>query len=140
MPSGAVELDTVSEAIEFQRRMNPERPPRRRKRTRAQPLPEAASLDGPPWERLCALLARGECVRMRKIIALVKGRADAGITARELATMLRVESPSVAMGSVAGIARNAKRAGLEPKDIIVFGSDHKYRPGAVLRDNEPPTP
>jgi len=36
--------------------------------------------------------------------------------------------------------QKAKLHGLNPPDIVFRGEDKRYRPGALLKDHEPPTP
>lgn len=66
-----VEVDTISEAISWEHRKGKEAKPRGRPRKFQSNL-----VDGSPWVRFCSDIGSPDCVRMRKILALVKGRGD----------------------------------------------------------------
>lgn len=92
------------------------------------------------WSRFYNLASQPKLVMQRKVLALVYGRGDAGITLDELVKLVEAQSSHVITGVINGICRNAVEAGLEATEIIVSLHGHEYRAGRLLLENEPPTP
>jgi len=78
--------------------------------------------------------------RMKRLLALVKGRGTAGVSWKEVTRDLNFPADSTAYGTLSGLGKSLRSAGLNPKDVILAGPDKKLRPGRVLVENDTPTP
>jgi len=134
LPNGSVEADTISEAVAWENRKQKVPRPVGRPR-KSMPIP----IKGSPWQRFCADISSPECVLIRKILAIVRGRGQSGIELQELAHTVGCKSLQ-ASGTVCGIEKKAEKYGLRSSDLVVRGADKLYRPGKVLQENEPPIP
>lgn len=133
LSNGTIELDTITEAVLWDRR--------KQKTTKQKKQPKVAppitSCD--PWEGFRADLSSDRCTLMRKLLGLVNGRGQMGIDAHELAKTVD-STPHVVAGTISGLLQKAKRHGLNPPDVVFRGDDKRYRPGSLLKTNEPPIP
>lgn len=134
LPNGSVEADTISEAIAWENRKTKIPKPIGRPR-RSNPMSTNAS----PWQRFCADISSRECVLIRKILAILRGRGLLGIELQELARTVGCK-PLQASGTVCGIEKKAEKYGLVATDLVVREADKLYRAGKILQENEPPAP
>jgi hypothetical protein len=134
LATGVIEADTVPEAIEWERRKIPAPKPRGRPR-KVRLLP-----NGSPWDRFCGFVQGPSGVRVRKALALVKGRGEGGIDIHELSTALKDQSVNETGGVFAALVQKAKKSGIGYEDLILRGADGRFRPGNLLRDHDPPVP
>ncbi len=139
-----LEFDSVAEALEYRaqvqgRPSKPEKTRRTKRQTVAQPVTDAGS----GWTAFVAALSQRTdpaAVRMKKMLALVKGRGAEGIGWDELAKAMAVEDVQKVYGTFSGLTKSLKGAGIRPDQVIVAGKDKKLRPGRLLVEHEPPTP
>lgn len=133
------EFSTVGEALEFELQASgsSQRPPAKKAAPRTAPIPANGG-----WEGFVAALAARKdeaAVRMRKLLALVKGRGMAGLSWADAARDLGIPEGN-AYGTYSGLVKAIKSAGLTPSDVIVAGPDKMLRPARLLIENDPPTP
>lgn len=134
LPNGSVEVDTVSEAVAWEnRKVKVARPIGRPRKSKPMPI------NGSPWQRFCADVSSHECVRIRKILSIVRGRGEIGLDLQELARTVGCTSLQ-ASGTISGIEKKAEKYRLNPKDLVVRGDDKLIRPGRQLQEHEPPVP
>jgi hypothetical protein len=110
-------------------------------RRTAEPKSSATSATG--WDAFVAGLSQRSderAVRMKRMLALVKGRGIAGIDWEELAKSMNIKEVQKVYGTFSGLTKALKGAGLKPDHVIIAGKDKKVRPGRLLLENEPPTP
>lgn len=133
LTDGTIAVDTIEEAVTYERLKASQSQVRKKKPRRD------SRLAGPngTWE---AFLATLTTMPSRKILALVKGRGETGITLSELQAALRDPIPQKTNGQLVGLTMKARSVGVDPGDIILRGSDNLYRPGRLLRDHDPPVP
>ncbi|MBE7480558.1 MAG: hypothetical protein HS104_11315 [Polyangiaceae bacterium] len=82
--------------------------------------------------------------RQRKILCIVFGRGEKGITLEELSIAIGDGGGNAGRnktsGTIAGITKNAKKSRLDVYDVIFKDRDDIYRAGKVLQENKPPEP
>lgn len=138
---GPLTFDTVDELVEYRTKVTRTAGKRQASRRSSDARPGVSSAPG--WEGFCSSIAARQDVRakrIRKMMALVKGRGDIGITWAEISKALGDKDESGAYGTFSGLSKNLQGAGINPQDVIVRGSDKRLRPGPLLAANEPPTP
>jgi hypothetical protein len=145
LKDGDLELvfDTAAEAAEYRAQITRQSQPEKPKRGRRTAEPRPAANGGTGWEAFVAgLAARSDerAVRMKKMLALIKGRGVAGIEWTELAKAMLIKDVQQVYGTFSGLTKALKGAGLKPDHVIIAGKDKKVRPGRLLLENEPPTP
>ena len=133
LTDGTISVDTIEEAIAYERLKASRSQVRKQKPCRRSGL---TGLNG-TWE---AFLTTLTTMPSRKILALVKGRGETGVSLYELQQALRDPIPQKTNGLLVGLTMKAKSVGVNPDDIILRGSDNLYRPGQLLRDHDPPVP
>lgn len=138
MPDGAIVVDTVDEALIFERKRAKPSQKARGGRPKAQKGSEVA-LEG-TWERFCTNLHGPAGSRMRKLLALIKGRGEAGMTIHELSEAVGDPTVNVTAGTTACLTKNVRKAGLDPEQVVIRGQDGKFRPGVLLQTQDPPSP
>ena len=137
-----LEFDSVAEALEYRTQVQgrPSKPEKTKRASR----PSAAQTDlGSGWTEFVAALSERTdpaAVRMKKMLALVKGRGTSGIAWDELAKAMGAVDLQKVYGTFSGLVKSLKSAGVKPEQVIVAGKDKKLRPGRLLVENEPPTP
>lgn len=131
-PTGIIVVDTVTEAVQFEQQRSSPKPKAKRGR-----LPKIPRRDG--WDGFYTSLQGLRAFTARKVLALVKGRSDLGITIEELAEGIG-KSPAVIGGTISGIGKKGSMFGLDPSEVLVRSEDGLIRPGKLLADNQPPTP
>jgi len=133
------EFDTVAEAVQFEAQTQPKGSKQPAAKRKVKPV----SGNGGGWPEFCASLAirkDAAAVRMKKMLALVKGRGADGIGWDELAKAMSVEDVQKVYGTFSGLGKGLRSAGIRPADVITAGKDKKLRPGRLLVEHEPPTP
>ena len=135
LPTGAIEADTIPEAIEWERRKIRAPKPRGKPR-KVRPLPTSGS----PWERFCNDIRANDCARMRKILTIIRGRGHVGIDLSELTRAVGETTTLHTSGTIGGISKKGEKFGLTSSDLVVRGPDKLFRPGRILQANEPPSP
>lgn len=136
-----LEFDTPAEAAEYRAQINRQTLPKRSRPGRA--ADPRSSTRGTGWEAFCTALAQrtdDAARRMRKLLALVKGRGEAGLTWSEVTKALSLSDDNKAYGTYSGLAKALKAAHLTPGDVLIVGKDKRLRPGPLLVANDPPTP
>lgn len=109
-------------------------------------------LTGDPWDNFVSFISGPEekCVRQRKVLALIKGRKEEGITIDELAEAVSYgkesdpdsHDPNKASGTITGIVRNAKKANLNRNDVVFKPQEggRLWMAGPLLLEKEIPLP
>lgn len=139
LTDGTVVVDTVAEALDFDRGRNVNVKPK----YNARPKPSKQTLDvllEGTWEGFCQLIEGRNAVRMRKILALIKGRYPDAIELDELQGFIGDDNVMMTSGTLSGIVKNATKAGLNAADVIVRGPGKAVRAGALLQARDPPEP
>lgn len=141
LTDGTVVVDTVVEALAFERGRTTSTPkPKHTTKHRRKPkIKLDAELEG-TWEGFYQLIEARKAVRMRKLLALVKGRHPSTIDLHELQQLMGDPHLMTTNGSVSGITRNAVKAGLDPADIVIRGPGTQLRAGVLLQEHDPPDP
>jgi hypothetical protein len=134
LPNGSVEVDTISEAVAWENRKLKIPKPVGRPR-KSKPIP----INGSPWQRFCADISGHECVLIRKILAIVRGRGQVGIDLHDLARAVGCKSLQVS-GTLCGIEKKGEKYRLKVDDLVIRGAYKLFRPGQLLQENEPPIP
>ena len=153
LPDGTIEADTVAEMLEYEASSPKQASGPKATRLPRTPPPEALlaatrqDRTPPPedaWTVFCRELAAPEKLRQRKLLALVKGRGEAGITLAELMKSMGEKDPVMVGRTLGAIKKNANKAKVKPEDVIVprpdQSKDSKYKAGRLLLQKEPPTP
>lgn len=135
LSNGAVETDTFNEALAWERRSPRTAKPRGRPKRR-----HAITGAENPWEAFCQDVTAPESAKIRKILALIKGRGQTGINVGELQRHVGDPTGTHTTGTIAGMILKAKKAGLASDDVIIRGPDKLYRPGTLLQTHDPPVP
>lgn len=138
---------TVAELAEYNALLSGAAKPPRKQRRRETPSAENSEADNrSPVEKFFSLISGDEekKVRQRKILCLVYGRGEKGITLEELSQAIGDGGGNAGRnktsGTIAGITKNAKKSGLDVHDVIFKDRDDIYRAGKVLKENKPPEP
>lgn len=87
------------------------------------------------WQQLCERLATRE--QQLKALHVIRKASPPGVRRAELVRVLGVDSPNACAGVIAGIAKNAKRAGLEMVAVVSVSGD-TYNAGKLLLNNPLP--
>ncbi len=132
-PDGTFIFDNVTEALEFTQ----QKPPRRVGRPRSSHRPRPVG-DG-SWDGFCRFLVGRSRRRMRKVLALIKGRETRGITPGELSAALGDKTLVAIGGTYGGLRKVARMNGFSPDDLV-FSDGELIRAGPLLEANEPPVP
>jgi hypothetical protein len=93
-----------------------------------------------PLEAFFQDIAAPECSKIRKILALIKGRGQSGIEVNELKNHVGDPTGTHTTGTISGMILKARKAGLASHDIVVRGEDKRFRPGSLLLTHDPPVP
>lgn len=154
LSAGGRELffDTVDELLEYERKADA-KPQLREKATldvnahnepaRSGIEPTRSTKESAGWIRFVSAVSGKDPrkVRQRKVIALIKGRGQAGIPIDEIAKAIGDDTNSATSGTISGIIRNTKKAALQVGSVIQKGKeDGLWRPGPQLHAHEPPEP
>ena len=133
--NGTVEVDSLNEALSWQsRKTKSSKPVGRPRKVKPDPI------DGSPWERFCNDIRAIDCTRLRKILAIIKGRGQVGIELHELSRAVGDSKFLKTSGTISGVRLKAEKFGLNVDDLIVRGDDKLFRPGKILQENDPPVP
>lgn len=133
--NGTIEVDTISEALAWVHRK-----PRTPKPLGKPKQRKTLTVPANPWEAFCQDISAPESAKIRKILALVKGRGQTGIEASELTHHVGDPTGTHTTGTIAGLHLKSKKAGLNPNDVVIRGEDKRYRPGSLLQTHDPPVP
>ncbi|MGE3673767.1 MAG: hypothetical protein AB7K71_29115 [Polyangiaceae bacterium] len=88
------------------------------------------------WEQFADLVHGSQIVALR----LIEKNGQEATALEDLATELGVRGNQEAGGVVSAIRRNAKKAGLDPDEVIVRIRDGRYIPGPLLNRFGAPRP
>jgi hypothetical protein len=128
--SGNVVCDTPEEALAYQRLLAAEQPNE----------PHVARSKDEAGELFYATIKDHRRGLQRKVLALIFGRGDLGITPTELVEMTKSRDTVVMVRAIQNILINAQKVGLDPADVVTRQPNGRYVAGAWLRANEPPAP
>lgn len=138
---GSITVDTVAEALDFERGRSTNII---KSKFNARPKSSPSKLVDPDmagtWEGFLLLMEGRNAGRMRKVLALVKGRHPGFIELRELQKLMGDNTLMGTTGTVSGITKNALKVGLDPNDILVRGPGTAVRAGTLLQVHDPPEP
>jgi hypothetical protein len=128
-PDGSIDVDSLDEAIRLSHALA----------ARIVTKEEPSSKAGSHWSGFMEFVRDRE--QQMRALAFVKNGVE--VTMDELRKELNVDTNNAVSGVLAGITKNAKKAGIKPSVVIVkaergTGADAEivYRPGSSLRDHE----
>lgn len=145
-------FDTVDELLEYERKADARPQPREKaspdvnshnELARSANEPTRSTKESAGWNRFVSALSGKEPrkVRQRKVLALIKGRGQAGMPIDEIARAIGDDTNSATSGTISGIVRNTKKAALPVGSVIQKGRDDElWRPGPQLQAHDPPDP
>lgn len=153
LPHGISARMTLTQLIKYQRELgevgiNSAQNKRRTKRQKAVLDNNDLSNFSSAPEKFLFLIEVPKNIRQRKVLALIKGRGDTGITIDELSNQLGDKNSNgeydanITSGTITGIVRNAKKAGLDRDDVLYKPSKtgRVWTAGTWLMENEVPDP
>ena len=100
--------------------------------------PAAPAAKPTPWDKFIENVSGEGRFLQRRLLLALKAGGGTPLSLDELRMALKVETNNAIGGTVAGVVKNAKRAGIESVQILARDATGGFRPGPLLAQRDLP--